>query len=173
MSNDRDALAAEVSRLYWETELSVAEIADRLGISRRALYDALIPALAGARCPECGGELVYVNRSARLAEEAECRACRRSQSVALLRELTAEAGSTLRQEAERREAAGAGLPEPPPGEGPEVEQESVAEALSPVDVGRSAARNRALVLVGAAVAGIAIGAAAALLAARRVEGRRR
>jgi predicted DNA-binding protein YlxM (UPF0122 family) len=37
---ERNASAeAEANRLYWQTETSVAEIADKLNVSRRALYE--------------------------------------------------------------------------------------------------------------------------------------
>lgn len=92
MAGDREALVAEVNRIYWETEMPVTEMAEKLGISRRTIYDMLKPFPAGERCTECGGgELVYPNRSARLAEEAVCSACGRTQDVTLLRELSARA----------------------------------------------------------------------------------
>jgi hypothetical protein len=67
--------AAEANRLYWETEDSVAEIADRLEISRRALYDAVEPLPTGADCPTCGGPLVFENRSSRTADTPSCVVC--------------------------------------------------------------------------------------------------
>jgi hypothetical protein len=67
--------AAEANRLYWETDDSVAEIAERLEISRRALYDAIEPLPTGTSCPTCGGPLVFDNRSARTAGEANCPVC--------------------------------------------------------------------------------------------------
>lgn len=64
----------EINRLYWESDASVADIADRVGVSRRALYDAIDPQPAGA-CPDCGGTLGFRNRTAAEAGEAECAAC--------------------------------------------------------------------------------------------------
>ncbi len=72
---EEDRLAEEVNRLYWQTEASVADIADELHISRRALYDAIEPASAGAECPECGTPLEYRNRTAQNRGEAECPGC--------------------------------------------------------------------------------------------------
>jgi hypothetical protein len=69
------AAAAEANRLYWETEDSVSEIAERLEISRRALYDAVEPLPTGSACPVCGGPLSFVNRSARTAGETSCAIC--------------------------------------------------------------------------------------------------
>jgi hypothetical protein len=68
-------LAAEANRLYWETETSVADTAEQLNLSRRALYDMLRPSPTGARCPSCDGEMAYENRSARTAKEAKCTEC--------------------------------------------------------------------------------------------------
>ena len=65
----------DVNALYWESDESVAGLARRLGISRSALYAAVQPLPLGAPCPECGGALVYTNRSARAAEQAVCSDC--------------------------------------------------------------------------------------------------
>lgn len=73
--DDANRAASEANRLYWETDAPVAEIAAQLEFSRRALYDALLPLPTGARCVECGGELGYPNRSARLAGLAICATC--------------------------------------------------------------------------------------------------
>lgn len=67
--------AAEANRLYWDTDETVNSIANRLELSRRALYDAIQPVPAGRDCPVCGGDLVYENRSARTADEAVCPQC--------------------------------------------------------------------------------------------------
>ena len=48
MSPTMEFDAAEANRLYWETEQSVADIAQQLDISRRALYGAVRPLPAGA-----------------------------------------------------------------------------------------------------------------------------
>jgi uncharacterized Zn finger protein (UPF0148 family) len=69
------AAAAEANRLYWDTEDSVSEIAERLEISRRALYDAVEPFLTGSACDVCGGPLAFENRSARTAGETFCAIC--------------------------------------------------------------------------------------------------
>lgn len=66
---------AEANRLYWETDISVAEIAQRLDISRRALYDAIEPIPASGSCSTCGGELEFTNRSTRSHGLATCRQC--------------------------------------------------------------------------------------------------
>lgn len=74
MADDAN-LAVEANRLYWESDLPVAGIAERLDLSRRALYDAVQPAPAGILCPHCGTELEYGNRTARAAREATCPEC--------------------------------------------------------------------------------------------------
>jgi hypothetical protein len=66
---------AEANRLYWETDESVADIARRLDMSRRALYMAVEPLATGERCEHCGGPLTWENRSARMAGHASCEAC--------------------------------------------------------------------------------------------------
>jgi hypothetical protein len=73
----RDAeLITEANRLYWETEDSVAEIAEQLELSRRALYDLVEPLPTGASCETCGGPMTFDNRSARSAGHAVCVICR-------------------------------------------------------------------------------------------------
>jgi hypothetical protein len=66
---------AEANRLYWETDESVADIARRLDVSRRALYDAIEPLPAGTACDVCGAPMAYENRSARLADDPTCPMC--------------------------------------------------------------------------------------------------
>jgi hypothetical protein len=66
---------AEANRLYWDSDMPVAEIAGTLDISRRALYAAVEPLPAGRACPECGAELVFENRSGRTADQAVCLMC--------------------------------------------------------------------------------------------------
>lgn len=65
----------ELNRLYWESDASISEIADRLDISRRALYDGIRPQPAGRPCPECGAPLGFRNRTALENREAECPEC--------------------------------------------------------------------------------------------------
>jgi hypothetical protein len=67
--------ADEANRLYWHTEKSVADIADALDLSRRALYDAIEPITAAVTCTVCGGVQHYSNRSARDAAQPTCFVC--------------------------------------------------------------------------------------------------
>lgn len=68
-------VATEANRLYWQTDTSVADIAEELGISRRALYELVQPLAGGASCSACGGDVEFVNRSARASGLARCKDC--------------------------------------------------------------------------------------------------
>lgn len=102
MTVDRSELVARVNRIYWETDTPVTEMAEQLGISRRTIYDMIEPVSAQERCPVCGGELVFSNRSARMAGEAVCSNCGRSQDITLLRELSAAAAAEPERHEEGR-----------------------------------------------------------------------
>src|SRR5690606_39156419 len=71
---DRQAVD-EANRLYWETDASVAEIADRLGWSRRATYEPFRPLPAVAASVGCGSTLVFVSRSGRSAATSTWMTC--------------------------------------------------------------------------------------------------
>ena len=73
----------ELNRLYWESDASVSEIADRLDISRRAIYEGIEPRPAGQSCPECGAPLGFRNRTALENREAECPQCGYETEIAL------------------------------------------------------------------------------------------
>ena len=77
-----DPTRAEINRLYWGSDASVADIADRLGVSRRALYDGIEPRPAGAPCGECGSPLEFRNRTAAERGEGTCPACGGEERVA-------------------------------------------------------------------------------------------
>ena len=87
-----DELTAEANRLYWETDHSVAEIAQQLELSRRALYDAVEPLPSGSSCTTCGSPLVYENRSARNSGQEVCPACEAAHDEAELVAAAADAG---------------------------------------------------------------------------------
>lgn len=70
-----DVIGKTANRLYWNSDDTVSEIAKRLHITRGALYGAVRPVSAGARCPECGGMLYFSSRGARDAGRAGCAAC--------------------------------------------------------------------------------------------------
>lgn len=136
----------ELNRLYWESDESVAEIADRLDISRRALYDGIEPRPAGAPCPQCGAALGFRNRTAAESREAECESCGR--------EVTLESDPS----------GGGGRAESPPRakpkRPPQVEQEREAAPLSPTrHVPASSVSGSGPVLGILLLAGIGLGAA--------------
>ena len=143
--SDRSEIA-EANRLYWDTETSVAEIAARLDLSRRALYDAVQPAPAGARCAECGAEMQFENRSARRLGQASCEVCGATQ-VLVLEPVEEPVGD----------------PESPALSVVQGEARTDARAvMRDPDI-----RHRAVLLGGAAIAGVALGTVAALIAMRR------
>jgi hypothetical protein len=136
-----DQGTAEANRLYWDTDASVAEIAEQLDLSRRALYGAVRPLPTGVSCALCGGELQYENRSARKSGQATCLECGGSEPV----------------DEESAEEA--------------VRPPLAVLARDPRDNGRTDMRDpdlrhRAVVLGGAAIAGVALGTVAAIIATR-------
>jgi hypothetical protein len=136
--------ADAANRMYWESDDSVAHIAARFDLSRRALYHAVRPLAAGAACNECGGELVFENRLGRKSGSAVCPACGATRH-------DIEFGAV--GAASTRDAA------------PEHAGERAAAAHG--DARGGDIRQRAVLLSGAAIAGIAIGGVATWLAKRR------
>jgi hypothetical protein len=128
----------DANRLYWETDASIAEIADQLTISRRALYDAIEPRPAGVICTQCEASLVFRNRTAAERRRAECLEC--EIEVALD---TVMGGAAAEGEAE----AARPVPRRPP----------VSEP----------AAGHGAVLGGSLLAGLALGAAAGYLLRQR------
>lgn len=138
MQTDERA-ATEANRLYWESDTPIAEIAERLDLSRRALYDAVEPVSASAVCPRCGGELQYGNRSARKAGYAACDSCGAEEMIDPdSRQAQSGQLAVIRGEHDER-----------------------------LDMREPDLRHRAVVLGGAAIAGVALGSVAAWLATRR------
>lgn len=137
-----DQIRTESNRLYWETDSPVAEIADLLGISRRALYDAIEPRAVDMACPDCGAALVFRNRTAAERRRAECLECEL--------EITMEAEGGLETDDE-----------------PQVEQERVAGRASPVRSRTGAAAGSGALLGGSMLAGIAVGATVGFLIRHR------
>ena len=125
-------MAPEANRLYWESDDSVAEISNRLGLSRRALYEVIEPYAAGAECPDCGSELYYGNRSAKSSGMARCLMCGKERE-AVEGDVSHEDVGTI----------------PPYGAGwPAVKQPQQPDRL----------RERALTIAGFAIAGALVGA---------------
>lgn len=148
-----DQTRSEMNRLYWGSDASVGEIADRLGVSRRALYDGIDPRPAGAPCPDCGAPLGYRNRTAADRREATCGACGR--------EMTLDGASTPGRPAEQGAAANGGARAGPEevGEEPEVEQLKRGARLSPMPPRAVPGTATGPALGGALLAGLAAGAA--------------
>ena len=129
---------AEANRLYWETDRPVAEIAESLDLSRRALYEAVQPIQADTACPVCGARMHYANRSARETRQPTCFSC----------------ATASPQEAPAREAEAWTWSPAVPAEGQAPD--------APTDL-----RARAYRLGGAALIGAVIGAAATHMLLRR------
>lgn len=72
---DHDALFEEANRLYWESEESVNQIGETLGLSKGVLYGLISPLPAGLPCPGCGDEMVFPNRTAREKGFLACPGC--------------------------------------------------------------------------------------------------
>lgn len=63
------------NELYWGSDESVNQIADRLELSKSALYGMIGPLPASASCPVCGARVEYTNRTARDHDESSCPTC--------------------------------------------------------------------------------------------------
>ena len=74
-AKDQDALHLEANRLYWESDTSVNQIGEELGLSKGALYGILRPLSAGLPCIKCGEEMAYPNRTAREKAFVACSSC--------------------------------------------------------------------------------------------------
>lgn len=135
--------AAAANRMYWESDESVADIAAQFDFSRRALYDAVQPLPTGVPCDVCGNELAFENRLARKSGQATCPSCGAVREGVEAIATGPHAVDASTDTVEERSADGRGG-------------------------GRSAdMRQRAVLLSGAALAGIAIGGVATWLARRR------
>lgn len=139
-----DQARAEINRLYWGSDASVGEIADQLGVSRRALYDSIDPTTAGEPCPDCGSELGFRNRTAAERRDASCAECGREERLS-------------------RSAASAGAESL---EDPQVEQMARGARLSPMPARNVPPTPSGVALGGALLAGLAAGAVIAYAARR-------
>lgn len=142
--------ARQANRLYWETDASVADIAEELDISRRMLYDLVEPRPAERPCPECGSPLVFRNRTALDRRHAECLVCEVEITLAAPADDDAAEGADHRRGVE-----------------PQVEQERAAGPLSPVASRYGPLSASGPLLGGALLLGLATGAAAAYLVRHR------
>ncbi|MEW5931317.1 MAG: hypothetical protein AB1941_27950 [Gemmatimonadota bacterium] len=152
-----DARQERANRLYWTSSETVDRIAGQLGMSRNALYSSVRPAPAGVECPDCDEELVFPNRTSRLAGRALCLACDATHAVADL----PPAGSRLGR---GRAAVGADA------SGYEGREEGYAggRGMRLRDGLAAVEPQRAALIGGAAVMGAVAGVAAATLLRRRL-----
>jgi len=63
------------NELYWGSGESVNQIAERLSLSKSALYGVIGRLGSGSGCPVCGAEAEFANRTARDRDELECPDC--------------------------------------------------------------------------------------------------
>lgn len=73
--------AERINELYWNSEQTIDEITEELGVSRNALYSAIHPQAAGISCPSCGERMVFTNRTRRDSQTGVCRSCGTEASV--------------------------------------------------------------------------------------------
>lgn len=135
---EKSAVATETNRLYWETEQSVAEIANQLGVSRRALYEVIEPMPAGLKCNRCKADLYFANRSAKAAGVARCLSCGDEREIG---------GGAAREEAPSVPPYSTGWPK-------------VSRRVPSVS-------QRTAAITGFAIAGVVVGAVATLLIRRK------
>jgi hypothetical protein len=137
------SIAKQANRMYWQTEASVADIAEKLNVSRRALYELVEPESSGTSCSACGGDVVFVNRSAKASAQGRCASCGAQSSVIEDDNHVLDVQETV----------------PPYAAGWPRAADNQPAVLN--------LRNRALTLGGVALAGVALGALAAVLVTRR------
>ena len=142
----------EANRLYWETDASVAEIAARFDLSRRALYEQVRPLAAGVSCPSCGEGLTFDNRLARQTGQAKCPACGAQTYIE-------HADASAVPEMGDPATVDPALEEPPPTRAAGDRMDARAYGEAPDGRGGDI-RQRAVLLGGAAIAGLALGVAA-------------
>jgi MYXO-CTERM domain-containing protein len=72
---ENTAASEEANGLYWGSELSVNQIAEKLDLSKGRLYEMIRPDPTGLFCPLCGAEADYPNRTAREKAKVLCPEC--------------------------------------------------------------------------------------------------
>jgi hypothetical protein len=70
-----EAAARKANKLYWGSDISVNQIAEKLDLSKGRLYGLLVPLPTGDACSDCGEETGYTNRTARDRNQAMCSSC--------------------------------------------------------------------------------------------------
>lgn len=150
-----EELIARANRLYWNSDRSVNQLANELGLSKGTLYEIIGPLPTGASCPKGDGELVYLNRTAQNRGEVSCPACgfkeEEQPASRPKEEVTGKARSAEAptQTASRTQIGGSNPPQP-------FTPKSHDHAL-PVDVALRAPSAERLLVAGSLVAGIGVG----------------
>ena len=70
-----DPRVQRANALYWESRLSVNQIADKMDLSKGMLYGLIQPIGDGLPCPRCSSEMEYANRTARERGFLKCPSC--------------------------------------------------------------------------------------------------
>jgi predicted transcriptional regulator len=78
---------SDLDSMYWHSSQSINEIAEKLGISRRAIYAGITPLESGSLCATCGATMVFTNRAAREKGES---VCMKDHSLSVERQNTSE-----------------------------------------------------------------------------------
>lgn len=66
---------SQLDHLYWNTDLRVAEIAERLGLPSPQLSLYTTPQPAGVQCYLCHADLAFTSRAQRNGQRLRCRTC--------------------------------------------------------------------------------------------------
>jgi predicted RNA-binding Zn-ribbon protein involved in translation (DUF1610 family) len=71
----RELFDDRANAMYWGSDLSVNQIAEKLDLSKGALYEMIRPLAAELACPRCGTEAVHPNRTALERRLIACPSC--------------------------------------------------------------------------------------------------
>lgn len=96
--SDHDELREEANRLYWQSDQSVNQIGEALDLSKGVLYGLIEALPTGLPCPECGGEMVYPNRTAREKGFLVCPECGTEEEEDAVRDFWEDRGEPLSSE---------------------------------------------------------------------------
>ena len=66
---------SEIDRLYWETDVHVADAATALGLPARSMHQHVTPLPAGVRCYRCSTDLSFTSRTQRDGQRLRCDRC--------------------------------------------------------------------------------------------------
>jgi predicted RNA-binding Zn-ribbon protein involved in translation (DUF1610 family) len=77
-------LRERANALYWDSHESVNEIAERLDLSKGALYGLVEPLATDEPCPDCGAPLEFSNRTARDKGLVVCPSCEFEEELVLV-----------------------------------------------------------------------------------------